>query len=170
MDATEFIDRCKKSPGVTDEQASVFRTLYWRMHVDSRKMDDDKSEEYASQFGDSSAVSAEEAAVPFQDRIRPGMVVSYNPTQPTGLKINLAMVMCPSWALETDVRDYRGAVMKRNQEEGTRSYVCSMVSPGMLQDSYSPSAWRQVVVDVKDMEAEVVLEYDAATRFYFMGI
>lgn len=45
-----------------------------------------------------------------------------------------------------------------------------MILPGTLGGSYEVQLWRQVVVDVAQMEAEVVLEYDAATRYYHITI
>lgn len=40
----------------------------------------------------------------------------------------------------------------------------------MLPGSFGISPWRQVVVRVEEMEAEVLMEWDEATRYYYMTV
>jgi len=168
MDEVEFVHRCKKTRGVTDQQASAFRALLWRMLVDSRKLAEEQVKDNGHSFGECSEVGNRQ--VPFKKRIKPGMVIRYKPTKPTMLKINLAMILCPTWALETEVTNFKGEVVDQRRRNDVRSYLCASVDPGLLAESYVVSPWRQIEVDVSRMEAEVLLEYDAATRFCFLGV
>jgi kinesin family protein 2/24 len=45
-----------------------------------------------------------------------------------------------------------------------------MVMPAMLSGSYGVSLWRQVVVWVEEMEGEVLMEWDEATRYYYLTV
>jgi kinesin family protein 2/24 len=45
-----------------------------------------------------------------------------------------------------------------------------MVMPAMLPGSYGVSLWRQVVVGVEEMESESLMEWDEATRFYYLTV
>lgn len=92
---------------------------------------------------------------------------------------NMVVILCPRSAVGPGVRDVLGNEVSKvggpsgkEGEEGTepQSYLCAMVLPSILPESYELSLWRQVVVDVEAMEAEVLLEYDTATRYYFMKI
>ena len=39
-----------------------------------------------------------------------------------------------------------------------------------MTDAYELKVWRQVLIQVEDMEAEIIMEYDTAMRYYFMCI
>jgi kinesin family member 2/24 len=45
-----------------------------------------------------------------------------------------------------------------------------MVGPALMPDAYSVSIWRQLAIDVEDMEKELLMEFDIATRFYFLNV
>lgn len=45
-----------------------------------------------------------------------------------------------------------------------------MVAPSLLSGSYGISLWRQVVVRLDEMEAEVLLEWDEVTQYYNMTV
>jgi kinesin family protein 2/24 len=90
-------------------------------------------------------------------------------------KQNLAVILCPQLAVGANVRDCLGNKVNQgitgNREcpvGGTKAqhYLCAIVSPGALADAYEVNLWRQIVVDVEEMEAEVLLQYDVATRYY----
>lgn len=114
---------------------------------------------------------------PFKDRIRPGMVVRWSPPDDFSMKLpglNMVIIMCPLSAAGRSARDVNGNLVlgeggERKLPEGAK-YLCSLVVPGFMADSYELSMWRQVVVDVEQMEAEVLLEYDAATRYYHITL
>ncbi|WYZ37205.1 hypothetical protein EsH8_II_000711 [Colletotrichum jinshuiense] len=188
----EFLTRCLKTEGVTPDQARAFQAKFWRLHVDSQKSTAQKPEPKGepeppgqgrrtamNQESLSSSVDPdpEAAGTPFKERIRPGMVVRWNPpsTFPLGLPgMNMVAVMCPHSAAGPKARDVTGNLVSGAGADGNgtegEKYLCAMVLPGFMADSYELSMWRHVVVSVDQMEAEVLLEYDAATRYYYMTL
>lgn len=103
----------------------------------------------------SSRDNSERRTLHFTERIRPGMAVRWSPAGlPSSKKeSSLALVLSRQEVVgENDTSDQR--------------YLCAVVLPGVLGDSYEVHLWRQVVVEVKHMQAEVLLEYDVATRYY----
>jgi kinesin family member 2/24 len=168
---TEFVERCMKgTDGVTQQQAKALYDKLWRKHIDSQTSSRrEVAVDVVKQIGHSSAVPAEVAATPFQQRVRPGMVVRFKPYRDTG-PTNMAMVMCPDWAIETEIKNLRGEVVKVGTQEGPRKYLCALISPAIMTDAYDLSAWRQAVIAVEDMEEEMNLDYDAATRFYHLDV
>ncbi|KAK0713351.1 P-loop containing nucleoside triphosphate hydrolase protein [Lasiosphaeria miniovina] len=195
----EFLARCLQTAGVTAEQAQAFQTKFWKLHIDSQKKKQQqltsnlglkpnsstskptsagtRGEEETE--GDaaptrmerlSSSADPEPGAdsIPFKQRIRPGMVVGWSRTWTVAggavlrAEKHLGVVLCPAAAVGPRVCDVRGKEKER--------YLCAMVLPGMMSGAYSVSLWRQTVVDVEQMEAEVLMEYDEATRFYYMMV
>jgi kinesin family protein 2/24 len=97
------------------------------------------------------------------------MVVRWAPSAESASvsKQNLAVVLCPHTAEEGHVEGFPGILGNKAQaSQGLQHYLCATVSSGTLADTYEINLWRQTVIDVKEMEAEVLLEYDAATRYY----
>ncbi|KZL83158.1 kinesin motor domain-containing protein [Colletotrichum incanum] len=188
----EFLTRCLKTPGVTADQARAFQAKIWRLHVDSQrsgsktlkiKTDDKPTQEESGRqtamnqemLSSSVDPDPQAAKVPFKDRIRPGMVVRWTPpsTFPLGLPgLNMVVVLSPQCVVGPNVRDVSGDLVNDTSKPTVESikYLCAMVLPGFMADSYELSMWRHVVVDVDQMEAEVLLEYDAATRYYYMTV
>lgn len=152
MDDTEFLQRCMKSVDVSKEQASAFRSKLWQMHVDSQRPKK-KGDEY-DPYKNSSQVPPKIAKIPFRERIRPGMVVRYKPKKPVSHFI-MAMIMCPDWAVETDIEDINKQVVEGTRGQGPKRYLCSIINPAFMQDSYELSVWRQEIIAFDDMEAEV---------------
>lgn len=124
--------------------------------------------------------------LPFKERLRPGMVVSYvMPLErgaalglPDGLK--LAVLLCPAEAIQGSAKDALGKVVnlrenghvntgKSDADDGGR-YLCALLTPGQTADAYELNLWRQIVIDVDSMNIEVHLEYDAATRYYYVSV
>lgn len=122
--------------------------------------------------------------VPFKDRIRPGMVVQCTSTKwLTGaIKTDtscLVIVLSLASAVNSNVQDFEGKLIKiqdlsadgyvmvnRHQPQ----YLCAILTPGMLGETYEINMWKQIVVGVEAMEKEVILEYDTATRYYYTAI
>ncbi|KAH7310490.1 P-loop containing nucleoside triphosphate hydrolase protein [Stachybotrys elegans] len=153
----EFTSRCLQTPGVTSDQAAAFWTKFWSLHVDSKQ---------AGGGGGGGGLQAhllsskdtrpEMAGVPFKQRIRPGMVVSWTATQgaPEHIaleKRNLALVLCAEGEGEGEGEAYR----------------CCLVAKGLMKGSFGVFLWTQFAVRAADMEAEVLLQYDMATRLYY---
>ncbi|KAB5526384.1 kinesin motor domain-containing protein [Coniochaeta sp. 2T2.1] len=114
--------------------------------------------------------------VPFKERIRPGMVVSWIPTPelrsvhglPEG-ESQLAVILCPIAAVPATVKVVAGNAV--NTEEGGKranaSYLCAQVTQPKA-GTYELAMWRHVVVDVDMIEKAVILEYDKGTRYYYL--
>lgn len=186
----EFLSRCLKAPGVSYEQAQAFQAKFWRLHVDSQRSSSGLPAKTASksiptrpmpsrmELLDSSADPDPSAAsIPFKARIRPGMVVSWDPpaeyaSVAVGDKC-FAMVLCPAPAVGETVKDMRG-IQVNPGAAGTQvngeAYLCALVMPSLLPGSYGISPWRQVVVTVEQMEAEMLLEWDEVSRYYFRTV
>lgn len=111
------------------------------------------------------------------------MVVRWEPESTFRLRIpgqqNLALVLCPQSALAPGVRDALGSEVSppAGNAGGAgasggkfRDYLCALVLPGMMAGAYEVNMWRQAVVPVERMEAEVILEYDPVTRYYYMSV
>ncbi|TKW58049.1 hypothetical protein CTA1_748 [Colletotrichum tanaceti] len=103
------------------------------------------------------------------------MVVRWTPppTFPLALPgMNMAVVLSPESAVGPNVRDVNGDLVNEKSESigAQQRYLCATVLPGFMADSYELSMWRHVVVDIDQIEAEVLLEYDAATRYYYMTV
>ncbi|KAJ4187176.1 hypothetical protein NW767_006381 [Fusarium falciforme] len=136
----EFITRCLKTPDVTMEQATAFQSKFWRLHTSL------VSTAFPVEIRD-----PEMSQVPFKERIRPGMVVSWNPPDGTP-----GFYRLPG----------RNLVTILSPEDET-SYRCASVVPGVMPGAFEVYLWQQVVAKVEHMETEVLLEYDVATRYYY---
>ncbi|KAK4173337.1 P-loop containing nucleoside triphosphate hydrolase protein [Triangularia setosa] len=186
----EFIARCLKTPGggVSTEQATAFQSKFWQLHIDNSRSqlsataDNGKPEAKLTRMErlDSSAdiESPPDAKdVPFKERIRPGMVVSYRSMGKAGAlgPKQMGVVLSRAEAVGERVRDVYGVQVNptlSGDSEGAKGerYLCSMVIPAILPGAYDVSLWRQAVVAVEEMEAEIILEWDMATRYYYMTV
>jgi kinesin family protein 2/24 len=124
-------------------------------------------------------------AVPFKERVRPGMIVSWNQSPDRCLALNvlddlkLAVVLCPVEAVRVAVKDVLGEVVnptendrantKEHNTHRNERYLCALVTPGVMAETYELNLWRQIVLDVGMMDKEVFLEYDAETRYYYIS-
>ncbi|KAK0624995.1 P-loop containing nucleoside triphosphate hydrolase protein [Bombardia bombarda] len=221
LSATSFVYRCLKTEGVSAEQANAFQAKFWRLHFDSLHRSGKagvgagavsspsshtitnssrSAEEPSSSMPDlsrqeklDSSVDPEPGAdaIPFKQRIRPGMVVSWSSSKSVvaawgdggfyssvaaaagiGMAKNYALILCPASAVGERVRDVRGVkVNGKEKEEGDgERYLCAMILPAIMPGAYSISMWRHVVVGVEQMEEEALLEFDNATRYYFLTV
>ncbi|KAF4450841.1 hypothetical protein F53441_6064 [Fusarium austroafricanum] len=161
----EFISRCLKTPGVTLEQATAFQAKFWRLHIDSQRAVNNKSK--TSQRGakpetddaESHGLSSQDprpemADVPFKERLRPGMVVSWNPPQdaPGFYHLpgrNLLTILSP---------------------EAEGSYRCAATLPAIMPGAFEIHLWQQIVASADTIKTEVLLEYDPATRYYYENV
>jgi kinesin family protein 2/24 len=124
-------------------------------------------------------------AIPFKERIRPGMVVSWNES-PNHLSlstvdnIKLAVILCPVDAAKGTTKGTLENVANERSighadTAGSRTnhdaqYLCALVTPGLMAEAYELNLWRQIVVNVDSMDKEVILEYDAGTRYYYIAV
>jgi kinesin family protein 2/24 len=112
------------------------------------------------------------------------MVVSWNEQPSHDSKmidipgdIKLAAVLSPVEAVQETSRgafeqvlDLTGRDKTTNgTDHGTR-YLCALITPGQTAGAYELNLWRQVIIDVSMMESEVILEYDAGTRYYYLSV
>ncbi|KAK9416643.1 putative Kinesin motor domain-containing protein [Seiridium unicorne] len=200
LSTAEFESRCLKSPGSSMERARAVRSKLWQMHVDSQHVGNTPAPRTATTskypIQSSTGSSTEEVPgrsssrdlnpsameMPFKERIRPGMVVSWNgPSEhysalhlPDGLK--LAAVLCPVESVKDafinviDPADNEHAKTQENGRESNTRYLCALLTPGLMVETYELNFWRQIVIDVDMMEGEVILEYDAGTRYYYISV
>ncbi|KAK6069433.1 kinesin motor domain-containing protein [Seiridium cupressi] len=200
LSTAEFESRCLKSPGSSIERARAIRSKLWQMHIDFQHVGNTSAprtataSKYPIQSGTRS--STEEAPgrnssrdlnssateMPFKERIRPGMVVSWNGSSehcsalrlPEGLK--LAVILCPAESVKDtlinviDLADNEHAKAKETGKQGIIRYLCALLTPGLMAEAYELNLWRQIIIDVNMMEGEVILEYDAGTRYYYISV
>jgi kinesin family member 2/24 len=123
---------------------------------------------------------------PFKERIRPGMIVSWNQPPGRDLALNmpddlkLGVVLCPVEAIQGTVKDVLGNVVNTTESEHTDTkenvidsgarYLCALVMPALMAEAYELNLWRQIVIDVGMMDKEVFLEYDVGTRYYYISV
>jgi kinesin family protein 2/24 len=50
------------------------------------------------------------------------------------------------------------------------AYICPLIAPSLLPASYGTRLWRQVVLRVDEIEAEMLLEWDEVTWHYYMTV
>lgn len=198
LPAPEFEARSMKSPGVTTEQARAFRSKLWQLHVDSQRASQQDETISAAESTQPDSIlghltmaersSSREldpklSTLPFKERIRPGMVVSWTPppNYPLALPggLNLIMVLCPAGSAGHAAKSVFGSqvsstsggqVETMNVDGKSERYLCALIMPGFMSETYEINLWRQVVVDAGAMNAEVCLEYDSATRYYYIAV
>lgn len=168
------------------EQTKAFRSKIWQLHVSARRRllaSGSSDTERNAVYEQSSSREPDHSIAlrPFKDRIRPGMVVKWTPRSDQGFPKTLAggttkaLVLCPTDAVESTVKDFLGNEVNTTRSDGgdtgkSKRYLCSMITPGPMSETYVLRPWQQVVVDTEMMVAEVCMEYDEATRYYYMVI
>lgn len=152
----EFISRCLRTSGVDKEQAVAFYQKFWRLQIDCRQR---ASKSSMNKDAESLPEPLKEMErTPFQTRIKPGMFVRLNPGAAKFDGITLAMVMSPATRDDFD------------SDGGERRFICALVGPSIMTDAYELHVSNQDMFCVKDMAAEVLMEYDVATRYYYMDL
>ncbi|KAH8892806.1 P-loop containing nucleoside triphosphate hydrolase protein [Thozetella sp. PMI_491] len=196
----EFEGRFLKTPGISSEQAKAFRAKLWQMHVDSQRAGKISPASMPNPgepagVGANSGLTSRKTSrdldpsateIPFQQRIRPGMVVSWNQPRDRCLALGLpegpklAAVLSPMSAVPEFVKNTVDSVGGLESKEPTssvdggvgadRQYLCALVSPGRIAEAYELHLWQQIVLDVSMMDKEVILEYEASTRYYHISL
>jgi kinesin family protein 2/24 len=154
----EFVSRCLQTRGVKQDQASAFYQKLWRTRIDSRQRS--SAIEATERVEPIEEPQAEIKKTPFQERIRPGMFVRLVPgASKAGLEgAEIFMIM-----LSSRPEDFDGS-----GEE--RQFICAAVGPSIMTDAYELHVAIKDTLTVKDMAAEVLMEYDSATRYYYMDL
>ncbi|KUJ07748.1 P-loop containing nucleoside triphosphate hydrolase protein [Mollisia scopiformis] len=191
----EFESRCLKTPGVSIEQIKAFRSKLWQLHIDGQRIantpvsNTEESAEPSTLLRVENRSSSRDldptaSEVPFKQRIRPGMAVSWHQPPESGDSalgmpdsLQLAVILCPAQAGQACIKDVLGSVVNSSSSEDTQNdkecdprYLCALVTPGSTAEAYEVNLWRQIVIDVEMMEKEVFLEYDAGTRYYYISV
>ena len=116
-------------------------------------------------------------AIPFMQRIRPGMVVQHNPKKYflgcNWREKKYAMILSPASAVDERVCDLMGKRVESKDEEGKDRggrYLAAIITPSLLPGSFLVNLWKQIVVNADEIEAEVLMEYDEATRYYYLTL
>lgn len=99
--------------------------------------------------------------MPFQERLRPGMVVRIKPG--FGGYTKYYMILSPDGAFEKDAEKREGVMAKR-------IYICAPVVDAVMADAYNLAMDMHKQVAVEAMEAEVLMEWDSPTRYWFMTL
>ncbi|KAK4675091.1 hypothetical protein QC764_501450 [Podospora pseudoanserina] len=123
----EFVERCLKTPGVTMEQATTFQSKFWQLHVDnlrsqsssqhSKEKPEVKLTRMERLYSSADIEGPPHARdVPFKERIRPGMVVSYRSVGKTGA----AQMGTEQMGTEQMGTEQMGVVLSRADAVGER--------------------------------------------------
>lgn len=165
----EFVSRCLKTPGVNEQQARAFYDKIWCLHIDSRRGNSGKqpSDEQAV----TAAVDQQKLPTrPFYERIRPGMFVQLKCDDPTRVHVSKFMIMAPKGAFDSaSTKAEKAAVAGREGASGQR-YICALVLPSPMGDAYELDVKHQGVIGIDEMEKELLMEYDPASRCYYMTV
>lgn len=162
------------------------QSKFWGLHVDSQKglatrtkatgaKPSGAKPEIARMAKMSASADPDRPEVPFEERIRPGMVVRIEPKEGHrgggGEAKSYAMVMSDVVGLGDGVRDMKGreVVAAEGEEKGKR-FLCAVVGKAPPPGAYNVHLWMQAAVSVEEMMEEVLLEYDEATRYYYMVV
>jgi len=156
MPQKDFISLCLQTTGVSREQAIAFYQKLWRIRIDSRQRPSTFSGTEKTEAIQEPSKERDER--PFQQRIKPGMFVRLVPGASKFESVDFAMIMSPSGP-----EDFREAGDERR-------FICALDSPSIMKDAYDLYVERQDTYSVKEMATEVLMEYDAATRYYYMDL
>jgi kinesin family protein 2/24 len=165
-----------QTPGVSKEQAVAFYQKLWRLHIDSRTQASQSQSGNADEDNISESHKPKPSAKsPFQQRIKPGMFIRLSPSV-SRIDMNngdIAMIMSPASAADFNFQSDSDATAagQGNLSLGEdRQFVCAAVVPSIMTAAYELFVERQGVCKAKDMTAEVLMEYDQATRYYYMDL
>ena len=159
----EFVSRCIRSLGTTAEQARLFYDKLWRLHIDSRTLSNDDVRNKAASDLEIEQKQQATLVVPFQTRLRPGMFVRLKNRYSSGDNRTVMILSNDVWSEKLGLRVKEGTLPEDR-------YLCAEVNRGLIPDSYVLSVDRQYVYSVDEMAEEVLLEYDAASRYYFVNL
>ena len=86
--------------------------------------------------------------------------------------ISKLMVMAPEGAFEDASQELEIPTTTGcgTSSPSNRKYICALVLPSPMGDAYEIDVNNQVVVGVDEMEKELLMEYDAASRCYYINI
>lgn len=154
MPVGEFVERCMKTPGVDYRQAKAFFDKLWRTHIDSRNITSSAKTEVV--------VEAPPAPkTPFQERLKTGMFIRRQRADEKADPIEFALILSPVGAFE------KSGVLAETPVD-KRKYIVADVQPSPMTDAYTIDLAYTRLIGVEDMEKEVFMEWDNATRYYYM--
>jgi hypothetical protein len=80
---------------------------------------------------------------------------------------DILMILSPSRPEDFIVPTKEDAEVGKEDE---RKFVCAMVGPSVMTQAYELYVAQLTTRPVSHMEAEVLMEYDFATRYYYMDL
>ncbi|KAG4413928.1 hypothetical protein IFR04_012943 [Cadophora malorum] len=182
----EFVSRCLKTPGVTEQQARAFYDKLWRLHIDSRKALNSTATKSKGALGKATdsqgnVVEGEgekcSTKLPFQQRLRQGMFIE---RKMSSQYLSKFMIMCPVGAFPTPISSSTSTSQGSNPKTSIaptgielkdgRKFICALVLPSPMGDAYELDVTRQYEVAVDEMEREFEMEYDASSRCYYITL
>jgi kinesin family protein 2/24 len=110
--------------------------------------------------------------IPFQDRLRIGMFVRASKSQLQGAKeaSRIVMLMCPEGALLSTAKGAHKYPSRRNGNWGEGRYICATVkAAATVEGAFEVDIQMQIVVTIADMEEELRIDYDSATRYFYLA-
>ncbi|KAH7009979.1 P-loop containing nucleoside triphosphate hydrolase protein [Ilyonectria destructans] len=161
----DFEARCLDTHGVGLEQAKAFRGKLWQMHIDSESQAPFKK---ASDKPNSQEPDPRVRWRPWKQRIRPGMFVSWDPPYDhplgrPGRNFVVVLAPVPGADVQYDMEiDPPATIASR--------WLCADVILNSASKGYEVQMWRHVQIDVNQMDAEVIFDYDVASRLYYLVI
>jgi hypothetical protein len=81
----------------------------------------------------------------------------------------IVMLMCPEGSLLSVAKGAHKYPSRRDGNWGEGRYICATICAASVKGAFELDVQRQIVVTVADMEEELALEYDAATRYYYVA-
>ncbi|MCJ1358637.1 MAG: hypothetical protein MMC33_008637 [Icmadophila ericetorum] len=168
-----FVSRCLRTPSVTASQARAFYDKLWRLHIDSRSLDNDTQTPILSEEEQIlGKAEKDRAETPFQYRIQPGMFVRLRNFYAQYEQI--VVILSPEDAFlpfHTPLPEYNPRAGDEKWGTGNkRRFICAHVVPGLYHESWNLMIEQLRVVRVGEMEAQVNLEWDGASRYYYVKI
>ncbi|KAF7538882.1 hypothetical protein G7Z17_g12549 [Cylindrodendrum hubeiense] len=164
----DFEARCLDTHGISIEQARAFRAKLWLVHIDSEAMNAKKAMDALSNKPNSQEPDPGIRWMPWRQRIRPGMFVSWDP--PSGHPLaqpgkNFVVVMAPVPGTEI-----QGDLEPDSPENIASRWLCADIVLNSASKGYEVQMWQHAQIDVDQMSAEVIFEYDVAARLYYFVI
>ncbi|KAG4439077.1 hypothetical protein IFR05_005419 [Cadophora sp. M221] len=199
----EFVSRCLKTPGVTEQQARAFYDKLWRLHIDSRKAVNNvkpkktttsqpkasNTEESNEKAEGKTTTTTTTSTMPFHQRLRPGMFVE---RKMSSQYLSKFMIMCPAGSFASSSSTSTSTSTSTSSQTPTpdpqtshhkqliaptgielkdgRKFICALVLPSPMADAYELDVTRQFEIAVDKMEREVLMEYDASSRCYYITL
>jgi kinesin family member 2/24 len=146
----EFVARALLTPGVKSEQAKLLYYKLWALHIDSRALMNGPAALSETKPAETAPKTVSRSKV-----IKPGMFFRLSEKE---IKNGVEMVMV--MGVETTSKS-------KGNDEGR--HICATVRPAAdTNGAYELFVAKQRLIEGKDLNDEMKLEYDIHTRYYLI--